>query len=60
MSLSLSLQAESTAVTAEPEEEDPAGKGLLSLFVNLFPVWTVLGAGVALYHPPTFSWLTTQ
>ena len=41
-------------------EEDPAGEGLTSKFVNLFPVWTVLAAGLALYQPSLFSWLTTE
>jgi len=29
-------------------------------FTNLFPLWTVLGAGLALKRPETFTWLTTD
>lgn len=28
----------------------------LGLFTNLFPVWTVLGSVLALWHPPLFTW----
>ena len=28
----------------------------LALFANLFPVWVVLGGGLALVHPPWFTW----
>mmetsp|Transcript_7203 Transcript_7203/g.18325 ORF Transcript_7203/g.18325 Transcript_7203/m.18325 type:complete len:200 (-) Transcript_7203:56-655(-) len=31
-----------------------------SKFVNLFPVWTALFAGAALYNPNLFLWLTTE
>lgn len=29
-------------------------------FVNLFPVWTTISAGLALCQPSLFSWFTTQ
>lgn len=31
-----------------------------NLFVNLFPVWTVIFAGAALKQPSAFTWLTTE
>jgi BASS family bile acid:Na+ symporter len=46
--------------------ENPAGGGgnliseLSGKFVNLFPVWTALFAGAALYNPNLFLWLTTE
>ena len=30
------------------------------LVVNLFPIWTVLFSGLALYRPELFAWFTTQ
>jgi len=31
-----------------------------TLFSNLFPLWTVLGAGTALLRPATFDFMTTS
>jgi bile acid:Na+ symporter, BASS family len=33
---------------------------LLSRFTNLYPVWLVAGAAVALVHPPAFAWFSGQ
>src|SRR5688572_9459458 len=33
---------------------------LLSRFTNLYPVWLVSGAALALWHPPTFTWFSGQ
>ena len=33
---------------------------LSALFSNLFPLWTVLGAGTALLRPATFDFMTTS
>lgn len=30
------------------------------LIVNLFPIWTVLASGLALYRPELFAWFTTK
>jgi hypothetical protein len=30
------------------------------MFVNLFPVWTVLSAVVAMLKPAAFAWLSTE
>ncbi|EWM27587.1 bile acid:sodium symporter family protein [Nannochloropsis gaditana] len=30
------------------------------LIVNLFPIWTVLSSGLALYRPELFAWFTTK
>jgi BASS family bile acid:Na+ symporter len=43
------------------EEGEPiTASKISSTFVNLFPVWTALFAGAALYNPNLFLWLTTE
>jgi BASS family bile acid:Na+ symporter len=32
----------------------------LNLLTNLFPLWVLLGGGLALIHPPLFTWFTGQ
>lgn len=33
---------------------------LLARFTNLYPVWLVSGALIALWHPPAFTWFTSS
>eukprot|EP00619_Florenciella_sp_RCC1007_P014893 CAMPEP_0205936420 /NCGR_PEP_ID=MMETSP1325-20131115/41562_1 /ASSEMBLY_ACC=CAM_ASM_000708 /TAXON_ID=236786 /ORGANISM="Florenciella sp., Strain RCC1007" /LENGTH=112 /DNA_ID=CAMNT_0053306585 /DNA_START=1 /DNA_END=336 /DNA_ORIENTATION=+ len=49
------------ADNSEPREPMKiTSQELSSMFVNLFPVWTALFAGAALYNPNLFLWLTTE
>ena len=43
-------------------ETNPARRmsRLLNLFTNLFPVWVLLGGGLALVEPRLFTWFKGQ
>jgi|GEM_PF-4499203 len=32
------------------------GKRLIGLLTDLFPVWVIIAGGVAIFHPPLFTW----
>mmetsp|Transcript_19225 Transcript_19225/g.65381 ORF Transcript_19225/g.65381 Transcript_19225/m.65381 type:complete len:412 (+) Transcript_19225:47-1282(+) len=57
---------DASAVPAPEPAEAPAADGeslfekASNVITNLFPIWTVLAAGVGLYQPATFTWLSTS
>lgn len=60
------LPAASKEVVAVADADIPKKEGAITfksvteLFANLFPLWTVMGAGVALKAPATFNFMTTD
>ncbi len=53
----------STAAGAAPKKKRTAFEiyeQTSELIVNLFPIWTVLFSGLALYRPEMFAWFTTK
>lgn len=57
---SVKVFASDAVSVPEPQKEKSAFKVVTELFSNLFPVWTLLGAGVALKSPATFNFMTTD
>jgi len=51
---------QSTAVAGAEPAKEVAKMSAVDTFVNLFPLWTVLSAVLAVVKPSTFAWLTTE